>query len=368
MKIMHIAQSAGYGVTIYVESLLRGLPASKYEQWLLGSEYYNTKHFEEITSGIDTIPMERDITIHDISTIFRCRSIIKKRKPDLVYCHSAKAGVYGRIACLGTGIKVIYNPHGWAFNMKCSSAKKFFYKGVETFFSLLTDRIVTISDYEKETSPWLISRKKIVKILNGIDIEEDERILRQSTLTRSDVGISKDKFVIGLIARISIQKGQDLLVEVARRIADEIPEAFFVMVGDKSDDVPIEKKIEENQLKDRFLITGEVLEAIRYAALFDIAVLTSRWEGFGLVLPEYMLAKKAIVAFNVDAISEVVQDGITGILVGKEDVEGMAHAIIDLYRNPEKVQNYASAGYKDVKKRFDLKRVIKEHEQLFEQL
>ena len=138
-----------------------------------------------------------------------------------------------------------------------------------------------------------------------------------------------------------------------------------MIVGGKSDDISIEKMIRNSGLSERVIITGVVSDAIRYASLFDVAVLTSRWEGFGLVLPEYMIAQKPVVAFDVDAVSEIVLDGKTGILVDKEDCEGMADAIVELYLNKEKAHMLAQAGYNRAKKEFDMARVIAEHNKMF---
>ena len=118
MKILHIAQSAGYGVTIYLESLIKGLKNKEYEQVILGSEYYNTEHFRAIADQVITVPMCRNISPHDIQTILQCMKIVRKVRPEIVYCHSAKAGIYGRIACLRTKTKVVYNPNGWSFYVK----------------------------------------------------------------------------------------------------------------------------------------------------------------------------------------------------------------------------------------------------------
>ena len=364
---MHLVQSAGYGVSIYVESLLTGLPRERYNQWLLGSEYYKTDTIKQIADGVDCIPMNRNISLLDLKAIVQCWIIIRKRKPDILYCHSAKAGIYGRIACVGTGIKVVYNPHGWSFNMNCSWLKKMFYKTVETLFSIITDKIVAISDYEFKTSPFLIPKWKIKEIPNGIDIEHCLNVLKNSSLKRKDVGIPEKAFVVGIIGRISVQKGQDLFVKVAKQVIKEIPESYFMMVGGKSDDIPIEDIIENLGLSDRIIITGEVNDAVRYATLFDVAVLTSRWEGFGLVLPEYMIAKKPVVAFNVDAVPEIVLDGETGILVSEGDCKGMADAIIDLFTN-NKAAAMSQAGYVRAINKFTLARVISEHDRLFTDL
>src|SRR5574344_1250980 len=160
MKILHLAQSAGYGVTIYIKSIIHGFTKQKYEQVLLGSEYYDNEQFRKIADEVITIPMNRNITKQDLYTIIRCRRIIEEEKPDIVYCHSAKAGIYGRIACIGKNIKVVYNPHGWAFNMHCSVVKRLFFKFVEISFSFLTDKIIVISQYEKDTTPKLIPKSK----------------------------------------------------------------------------------------------------------------------------------------------------------------------------------------------------------------
>lgn len=368
MKVMHIAQSAGYGVTIYVNTLIQGLKELGYEQVLLGSDYYNTEEYRRLLDEVFIIHMDRNITKRDFKTIIETRKIVRQVRPDIVYCHSAKAGIYGRLACLGTSTKVVYNPHGWAFNMHCSKAKRSFYIVVEAIFSRMTNAIVAISQYEKQSTPSVIQRKKIIAIENGIQVKKDLALLNTSTLKRKDLGIPEDAFVVGLIARISIQKGQDLLVQVAKQVVRIIPHAYFLNVGGKSDAVPIEKMIDEAALRERFIITGEVEDAIRYAKLFDVAVLTSRWEGFGLVLPEYMLAGKAIVAFDVDAVSESVRNGENGLLVEAENIEQMTKAICRLFDEPLLRNQMGKNGKEIAEKEFDIKRVIESHHRLFQEL
>lgn len=368
IKLLHIAQSAGYGVSIYVESLIKSIDSNTYEQYLLGSEYYDSERFSKIVNGLVTIEMARNISLNDISTILKCRIIIKELAPDIVYCHSAKAGIYGRLACVGTKIKVVYNPHGWAFNMNCSPLKKMIYRCVEVIFSIMTDKVICISDYELGSTPKYIPSSKLIVIKNGIDVSQCNISLTSNCLTKEMLGIPTDSFVIGIIARISIQKGQDMLVDIAGVLKEKIPNAFFLIVGGKSDDIPIEEIIEERGLKNSFLITGEVDNAINYASLFDVAVLTSRWEGFGLVLLEYMVADKPIIAFDVDAIPEIIIDGYNGLLVKANDLPAFAQAISILYDDKELRHKLVINGRDWVRKSFDVTRVAKEHERVFVRL
>ena len=62
IRILHLAQSAGYGVTIYVESLIKGLERERFEQILLGSNYYDTDYFRSLVDKLITIRMDRNIT------------------------------------------------------------------------------------------------------------------------------------------------------------------------------------------------------------------------------------------------------------------------------------------------------------------
>ena len=107
-------------------------------------------------------------------------------------------------------------------------------------------------------------------------------------------------------------------------------------------------------------------DAIQYTSLFDVALFTSRWEGFGLVLPEYMLAKKPVVAFAVDAAADIIKDRETGILVPADDIDLMANSVLMLYENKDLADKLVSNAYKEVISKYDLKRVVIEHEKLFD--
>lgn len=103
-----------------------------------------------------------------------------------------------------------------------------------------------------------------------------------------------------------------------------------------------------------------------YVELFDVACLLSRWEGFGLALPEYMMAGKPIVASRVDAIPNIIRDGENGLLVKVDDPVGSYEAVLEIYQDDELKDKLEAQGYRDVKKRFNARRVAKEHERVFD--
>ena len=153
---------------------------------------------------------------------------------------------------------------------------------------------------------------------------------------------------------------------MAKLVKEKIPHAFFIMVGDDIGDGyfrgETEKWIKDAGLAGSALITGWVNDPLDYEGLFDVAVLLSRWEGFGLVLPEYMYMGKAIVATKADAIPYVVGDA--GLLVDIDDYKAAAESVIRIYEDKELRSQVIEKGRERVK-RFDAVQTADRHAELF---
>lgn len=368
--VLHLAEAPG-GVERYLVTLLTKFKKyPEYEHILVCSNKFDKKKFKGLVKSVAVIKsMHNAISVSDIKAIISVRKVIKYYKPDIVYCHSSKAGAIGRVANKGLKNKLIYNAHGWSFNMKGVNAKKIkFYELVEKMLAPMTDRIVCISEYEKKSAleHKICKAEKLVVINNGIDFAEYKDLHPKS---REKLGIPSDAFVVGTIGRLTTQKAPDVFVKMATEVKKIIPESFFVMVGDDIGDGhfrgEIERLIENEDMDDSFLITGWVDDPLNYLGMFDVGVLLSRWEGFGLVLPEYMYMGKPIVASMADAIPYVVGDA--GLLVDIDDHKRAAESVIKLYEDKELRSQVIDKGEKRVNK-FDVLRTVKEHVKLFDAL
>ncbi len=368
MRVLHIAEASG-GVERYLITLLTKLKKyPEFEHILVCSITFDSEKFKGLVSNIEVIDsMHNAISIQsDSKAILAVRKVIKKYKPNIVYCHSSKAGAIGRVADMGIKNRLIYNAHGWAFNMKKASKKKIkFYEMVEKMLALVTDKIVCISEYEKKSAleHGICKEDKLVIINNGIDFDEFKNLKPK---IREELQIPKDAFVVGTIGRLTAQKAPDMFVRMALIIKEKIPSAFFLMVGDDIGDgmfrKETEKLIKEVGLEECFHITGWVDDPINYEGLFDVAVLLSRWEGFGLVLPEYMYMGKPIVATKADAIPYVVGDA--GLLVDIDDYKAAAESVIRLYGDKE-LRGQVIKNGKERVKLYDVQRTADEHVELF---
>ena len=368
IRILHIAQAAG-GVDRYIRMLLKYLDKEKFENILVCSQDFREEDYRDLADSFEQVEMTRAIGGSDLKAIKWVRALIKKYNPNIVYAHSSKAGAIARVADIGLKNYCVYNPHGWAFNIRCSAKKKTMYTAIEKVAAPFCDKILCISDAEKQSAlkKRICKEDKLQVIFNGVDIETYESS-EHGKVKRADLNIPEDAFVVGMVGRISPQKAPDIFVKMAKIVRDKIPNAHFIIVGNGNQEAEVRKYAEDNGFSDRLHITGWVDDSMSYVELFDIACLLSRWEGFGLALPEYMMAGKPIVASKVDAIPNIIRDGENGLLVEVDDDIGASKAVLRIYREDELRNRLVAQGMEDVHKKFNARRVSEEHEMLFENI
>lgn len=366
IRILHVAQAAG-GVDRYIRMLLKYLDKDKFENVLVCSQDFHKEDYNGLVDYFEQIEMTRAIGASDLKATKAVRKLIKKYNPDIVYAHSSKAGAIARIANIGLKNYCIYNPHGWAFNMRCSARKKAIYTVIEKIASPFCDKIICISDAEKRSAleKKICRDDKLQVIFNGVDIDAYENGVH-GAVKREDLNIPDDAFVVGMVGRMSPQKAPDVFAKMAKQVKDEVPNAHFIIVGNGNQEAEIKKYAEDNGFSDRLHITGWVDNPMSYVELFDVACLLSRWEGFGLALPEYMMAGKPIVASRVDAIPNIIQNGENGLLVEVDDAVSASEAVLRLYRESGLRDKLVAQGMEDVHNRFNARRVSEEHGKLFE--
>lgn len=365
IRILHVAQAAG-GVDRYIRMLLKYLDKEKFENILVCSQDFHEEDYRGLADSFEQVEMTRAIGGNDLKAIIKVRKLIKRYNPDIVYAHSSKAGAIARVADIGLKNHCVYNPHGWAFNMCCSAKKKAVYTAIEKVAAPFCDKIICISEAERQSAldKKICREDKLQVIFNGVDIEVYENGAH-GTVKRKDLNIPEDAFVVGMVGRMSPQKAPDVFVKMAKKVKDAVPNAHFVIVGNGNQEAEIRKYAEDNGFSDSLHITGWVDNPMSYVELFDVACLLSRWEGFGLALPEYMMAGKPIVASRVDAIPNIIRDGENGLLVTVDNAVEAGKAVLRIYSDNGLKENIIQQGLKDAHNRFNVRRVAKEHENLF---
>lgn len=194
----------------------------------------------------------------------------------------------------------------------------------------------------------------------GVDTERFKPGLDGSNV-RADAGIAPDAPLVALIARFQDVKGHDVFQAMARRVADHIPAARFIVAGEnvhgKSADDAYKGRILAAQqsdpiLRERLVYLGFRPDAERVIAAADVVVCSSHFESYGMVNVEAMASGKPVVSTRKGGPSETVDDGETGFLVDPGDAEGLAKRVILLLNDPDLRQRMGADGRARVERLF----------------
>lgn len=163
---------------------------------------------------------------------------------------------------------------------------------------------------------------------------------------RKMFGISDGDLVIGCVANVAHYKGHDILIQAFGKLSQIISTAHLLLVGtyDSEYGAAMQKLIGDLGLTNRVHFAGFQDDVRPYFGAIDVMVLPSRLEGAPVAVLEAMAMAKPLVASAVDGTPEIVQDGITGILVPPEDPDAVVAAISDLIKDPKRIQTMGDAG------------------------
>lgn len=206
------------------------------------------------------------------------------------------------------------------------------------FFGKLPVAHITNSHATRHTlltsAPWL-ARSSIKVIYNGIDSRSFE------FAHKADLGLPADALVVGFLGRLERRKGLLDLAAAWRSIASDLPKAHLVIAGRGPDEAEA-RQILGDAPRVRWLGFRDDVPSLLKA--FDITVVPSHWEGFGLVAAEALLSGSAVIAANASSLPEIISDGIHGKLVSPRDPVSLGAAIVRLAGDPAERSRLAATG------------------------
>jgi len=273
--------------------------------------------------------LRREISpVHDLLAFFQIISLIRRERPTILHTHTTKAGVLGRIAGEVTRTRVIHTPHGHLFYGYFGKGKEQFYVFVERLAARFCERIITISEDEREEylRRGIGNKKKVVTIYNGIDMS---KFPGNGMRVREELGLAQQVPLVGFAGRLEEVKGPHLFVEAAKRIKAVAPQTHFLMLGDGAMKKGL---LQKAQGMPQLHILGYREDVADCLAALDLLLIPSLNDGFNLVAVEAMASSRPIVATAVGGLPEVLGDG--GILVPPGDTTRMAKEAIKLLNSP----------------------------------
>ena len=268
--------------------------------------------------------------------------IIRKEKISIVHSHGYKSDFYAFLAKIlpPKSIKLVATNHNWT---GLAPTEKI-YQWIDCKILRFFDGLIAVSDSVKQLMVESgIPSTRIEVIKNGVDVMDPSfSISRQEALHK--IGLESNSLVIGNVARISFEKGNDLLLKAFSLLTENFPELRLVLVGDGPEYDNLTALAKTLMVDDKVLFLGNRSDARSLYKGFDVFVLPSRNEGLPMALLEAMAAEIPVVATRVGGVPKVIQDGVNGLLAQPENVADLAHKIEQILRDENSGTHLAQAG------------------------
>jgi len=285
--------------------------------------------------------------INDMIALWQLYRYIRKYRFDIIHTHSSKAGILGRIAAklAGTPI-IIHTVHGWSFHDHMSLWVKYFYIILERFCATFTDALIVVTkqDTKKGLEHHIGKPSQYHLIRSAIPLDEfcPEKFDKEKI--RMELNIPTNAMVLGNVGRFSPQKNPIDWIRIAAIVARHLPNCYFLLVGDGPLKNEVLEAINEENIKDRVVLTGLRRDVAQMMAAMDVFLLTSLWEGLPRVIPQAMCMGLPVVCYQIDGIKEIIEPGKTGYLFPPGNINGMANACIELLTNEKLRETFKVNG------------------------
>jgi glycosyltransferase involved in cell wall biosynthesis len=298
----------------------------------------------------------------DLSAAWRLSRAIKELRPDIVHAHDPHGVAMAAIA-LSMSTQPTRAPLVAArrvdFRLKGNALSRWKYDQVDCFICASEAiRKILLADG--------VAAARAVTVHEGIDLGR-VAAAPQAPL-HEELWLPHGAPIVGNVAALVPHKGQRHLVEAAALVVREVPDARFVIAGEGELRGALEHQIKHLRLEKHVILAGFRPDILSLHKAFDIFVMSSITEGLGTSLLDAMACGRPIVATTAGGMPEVVQDGVTGILVPPRDHPAMAEAVVRLLKDEALRARMGAAGLSLVNARFSAERMVAETLRVYERL
>ncbi|MCB9170688.1 MAG: glycosyltransferase [Flavobacteriales bacterium] len=405
IKVLRIINRFNLGGPTHNAAYLTRYLPPEYETLLVGGMWdaseEGSRHILQ-DLGVEPLilpEMRRDIAPwRDRSAYRRIKQLIKDFEPDIVHTHASKAGAVGRMAAAEMGVKaIVHTFHGHVFHSYFGQLRTNLYKNIERYLARKSDRIVAISEKQKEElvdEHRITTADKVRVVPLGFDLSRfREDMVAKRALFRRVYGIGPDEIAVGIIGRLVPIKNHDLFLEVLRAVerrTDRRVRGFIIGDGEERD--RLEQRARELGMAQvsgpvfnghgfghgvngkpmvapaTLTFTSWIREVDIVMAGLDVVMLTSLNEGTPVSLIEAQAADRPIVSTNVGGIENVVVPGSTALLSGTDDVDRMAEHLLRLVDDADLRQRMGGGGWAHVRNKYHYTRLVDDMARLYGEL
>lgn len=363
-KVLHLIDTGGPGgAEMVLDTIVRNLDAERWqsrvvvptEDWL----------FSRLSAqDADTVVLPTDRAA-DVRYLRRLTDEIRAYGPSVIHAHLLGSGVYGSLAAALTGgLPLVCTFHG---RPDVSPSDRLL-RLKARILSRSRNRIAYVShDLRSYLEPLLgVPEHLGVVVHNGIEFTDP---LPRGT-ERADCGAGPGDLLVGAVGNVRPAKDFGTLLEAAALVRAQRPNVRFAIAGDQRSPLmePLTRQVERLGLQEHVRFLGFRNDAAALMSSFDLVVSSSHTEGLPLGIVEAVGLGTPVVLTSVGGVPEVVESGRTGILVPPRNPAALAAGILEALAHPERGRTMADAGSRDVRARFNARRMCDDYQELYSAL
>lgn len=365
VKVVHVTFNMGIGGT---EQVIR--------QLVLATRRHGIQHEIVCIDGrrgsIGDQLAEAGVCVHtldrspgfDRKLISELRDLIRARGASIVHCHQYTPFLYGRLAAVGTGIKVVFTEHGRFY------PDRYRYKAalINPLLAILTPAVVAISIATRDAMAKyeFIPKSKVQVVYNGIKpLKADPARLIE---LRRELRVPAGSFVYGTVSRLDSVKNQAMMLESFARCLKDYPESYLLMVGDGPERQALKAQAKSLGISEKVRFTGFITQPAQHLALMDAFLLSSHTEGTSMTLLEAMSMGTPVLVTAVGGNVEVVQHELNGLIAPKSDIAAFAQEMSRLQRDTALREAISAAARTRFQSQFSVDTMAKNYLRIYHQL
>ncbi|MEA2519789.1 MAG: hypothetical protein QOF49_1869 [Chloroflexota bacterium] len=286
-------------------------------------------------------------------------------RPDVIHTHMYRADVVGTRAAIAlreSGHRVPYV----VSTVHSSRVRSNEDRELIRQLTPSMDQLIAVSkSIERKIADEHRTGAPVRLIYNGVDLQRYDH--QEPCAPFGDqYGIEAGSKIVGVVARLEPEKGHQTLIEAWPSVLRAVPDAYLLIVGEGSRRDFLEQWASAHHVGHRVVFAGRRDDIPAVTAALDVAVLPSWREAQGLSILEAMALSRPVVASDVGGIPEMVEDGVTGLLVEHDNPVALADAIVRLLKDPTYAARIGKAGHDLVHDRFCIELMVKAIEQIYD--
>ncbi len=335
MRILELSTffARGGGIQIHILALSKWLRARGHEVSIGGcpgtllnpniDESFVSLDIDQVTQ-LEDFASEPKSRILRVVAAIRCalklRRVLKARQIDLVHVHETAAAIVARIAVLGLSIPIVFTFHGATEGRLPEVART---------SRFACNKVIALSQRAANDLSRLGVPQKKLRVV-GLGIAPPPTIAEAEWQNLRHSYLSNDaKYLVVTVGRLAVQKGIDLLVDVAKRVTARRKDVHFVVVGDGPLRCELESMATEAGIQSRVTFVGYSDQPHAYLRAADVFLLPSRWEALPISIVEAFRAGLPVIACDTGGVTELVTSEV-GVVVPVGDVDALTASVMQL--------------------------------------